>query len=59
MIFRMYRMLKGGTLDEVRSEYTLKDYTDEQAGLTKAARLFNDLVKKIWVDLKLKHLDPE
>jgi hypothetical protein len=40
LIFRLYRMHKGGNLDEVRREFTLREYTDEQAGLTKAAREF-------------------
>lgn len=57
--FRMYRMLKGGKLDDVHRELTLKEYTDEQAGLTKAAREFQDVVRKLWTDLKLKRLDPE
>jgi hypothetical protein len=59
LIFRLYRMLKGGKLEEVRREFTLKEYTDEQAGLTKAAREFQGIVRKIWTELKLKHLDPE
>jgi hypothetical protein len=57
--FRMYRMLKGGKLDDARRELTLKEYTDEQAGLTKAAREFQDVVRRLWTDLKLKQLDPE
>ena len=57
--FRMYRMLKGGKLDEARRELTLKEYTDEQASLTKSAREFQDLVRKLWTDLKLKQLDPD
>jgi len=55
----MYRMLKGGQLDETRRELTLKEYTDEQEGLTKAAREFKQVATKIWTDLKLKLLDPE
>jgi hypothetical protein len=57
--FRMYRMLKGGNLDEPRREFTLKEYTDEQEGLTKAARHFHDIMRKIWTELKLKQLDAE
>ncbi|MCU1275276.1 MAG: hypothetical protein JWO48_2707 [Bryobacterales bacterium] len=57
--FRMYRMLKGGKLDDAHRELTLKEYTDEQADLTKAARHFQDIVRKLWADLKLKKLDPE
>jgi hypothetical protein len=57
--FRMYRMLKGGKLDDAQREFTLKEYTDEQAGLTKAAQEFQDVVRKLWTDLKLKQLDPE
>jgi hypothetical protein len=57
--FRMYRMLKCGKLDDARRELTLKEYTDEQAGLTKAAREFQDVVRRLWTDLKLKQLDPE
>lgn len=49
--FRMYRMLKGGKLDKERRELTLKEYTDEQASLTKSAREFQDLVRKLWPDL--------
>lgn len=59
LVFRLYRMLKGGQLDEVRREFTLKEYTDEQAGLTKAAREFKGVVQKMWTDLQLKQLDPE
>lgn len=47
LCFRMYRMLKGGKLDEVRSDFTLKEYTDEQAALTKAARKFQDVVRTL------------
>ncbi len=57
--FRMYRMLKGGKLDDAHREFTLKEYTDQQSGLTKAAREFQDVVRKLWSDLKLKQLDPE
>jgi hypothetical protein len=59
LYFRMYRMLKGEKLDAVHREFTLKEYTDEQADLTKAARNFHNIMKKIWTDLKLKQLDPE
>jgi hypothetical protein len=59
LCFRIYRMLKGGKLDEVRRDFTLKEYTDEQAGLTKASREFQDVVRGLWADLKLKQLDPE
>ena len=57
--FRMYRMLRGGKLDDAHREFTLKEYTDEQAGLTKAAREFQDVVRKLWTNLKLKQLDAE
>jgi hypothetical protein len=57
--FLMYRMLKGGKLEEIRRDFTLKEYTDEQAALTKAAREFQNIVRALWLELKLKQLDPE
>lgn len=59
LCFRMYRMLKSEKLDEVRRDFTLKEYTDEQTSLTKAAREFQDIVRTVWAELKLKQLDPE
>jgi hypothetical protein len=57
--FRMYRMYKGGKLDDASRDLTLKEYTNEQASLTKAARDFADAIRKLWADLELKQLDPE
>jgi hypothetical protein len=57
--FRMFRVHRGGKLDEAHRELTMKEYTDEQAGLTKAALEFQNIVRKLWTDLKLKQLDPE
>ena len=57
--FRMFRMYKGGKLDDAYRELTMKEYTDEQAALTKAAREFGNVVKKLWTDLKLTRLDPD
>ncbi len=56
---RMFRMYKGGVLTEDRRDLTLKEYTDEQTGLTSAARRFMELVRSIWKDLELKGLDPD
>ena len=57
--FRMYRMLKGANLDDAQREYTLKEYTDEQASLTKAAKEFEDIVRRLWTELTLIQLDPK
>jgi hypothetical protein len=57
--FRMFRMYKGGKLDDASRELTIKEYTDEQVGLTKAAREFVGVVRKLWAELKLTQLDPE
>jgi hypothetical protein len=59
MRFRMFRMLKGGELKDGKLDLTIKEYTNQQAALTAAAREFVGVVRKIWNDLKLKHLDPE
>lgn len=56
--FFMYRMFKGGELQEEKRTQTLKEYTDESAALTKASREFVDIVRKIWKDLNLELLDP-
>jgi hypothetical protein len=55
--FRMYRMFKGGNLQELN--LTMKEYTDQSSSLTTAARQFVNVVRNIWKDLNLDHLDPE
>jgi hypothetical protein len=59
LYFRMFRMYNGATLEDKTQEYTLKDYTDKQAALTKAARDFKSLVVKAWTDLHLTDLLPD
>lgn len=54
---RRFKMLKGGKLEDARRILTLKQYTDEQVALTKAAKNFFSIVQKIWKDLGLKNLD--
>jgi len=56
---RMFKMYKGSQLTENKRDLTLKEYTDEQAALTSAAKDFLALVRSIWKDLKLPALDPE
>jgi hypothetical protein len=57
LLFRMFRMYKDNKLVDGSRLLTLKDYTDEQAALTKAAREFVAVVRKIWVELGLKELE--
>ena len=57
--FRMYRMYKGGNLVEEKQNLTIKEYTDQTAELSSAAREFVKVVRKIWTELGLEHLDPE
>jgi hypothetical protein len=54
---RRFKMFKGGKLDDASRTLTLKEYTDEQAALTKAAKSFFSIVQKIWKELGLKNLD--
>jgi hypothetical protein len=56
---RMFRMYKGGKLEDLTLERTMKEYSEEQRALTKAAGALGQVVKKMWIDLKLKQLDPE
>jgi hypothetical protein len=56
---RMFRMYKGGELIDGKLDLTLKEYTDRQATLTRAARDFIAVARKMWTELKLKQLDPE
>jgi hypothetical protein len=56
--FRMYRMFKGGNLEEQKLDLTIKQYTDKSAALTRAARDFVRVIRTIWQDLKLPALDP-
>jgi hypothetical protein len=57
--FRLYRMYKGGNLVEEKSDLTIKQYTEQASELSAAAREFIKVVRRIWADLKLDHLDPE
>ena len=57
--FRMYRMFKGGNLQEEKLNLTMKEYTDQSSSLTTAAREFVNIVRNIWKELNLDHLDPE
>ena len=59
MHFRMFRMFKGGDLQEEKLSLTVKDYTDKSATLTAAAREFVAIVRKIWKELNFRNLDPE
>ncbi|MGJ4933599.1 hypothetical protein [Bradyrhizobium sp. HKCCYLRH3083] len=54
---RRFKMFKGGKLDDASRTLTLKEYTDEQVALTKAAKSFFSIVQIIWKDLGLKNLD--
>ncbi len=54
---RRFKMFKGGKLDDASRTLTLKEYTDEQVALTKAAKSFFSIVQRIWKDLGLKNLD--
>jgi hypothetical protein len=56
---RMFRMYKGGKLEDLTLKRTLQEYSEEQRALTKAAGAFGLVVRKLWIDLKLKQLDPE
>jgi hypothetical protein len=56
---RMFRMYKGGKLEDLTLERTMKEYSEEQRALTKAAGAFGQVVEKMWADLKLKQLYPE
>jgi hypothetical protein len=55
----MFRMFKGGDLQEEKLNLTVKEYTDESAILTAAAREFVATVRKIWKELNFQNLDPE
>ncbi|WP_448043879.1 hypothetical protein [Bradyrhizobium liaoningense] len=57
--FRMYRMFKGGVLNEEKLDLTIKEYTDQAGALSTAARAFVQIVREIWGDLKLSGLDPD
>ncbi|HTB03399.1 MAG TPA: hypothetical protein VK804_23265 [Bradyrhizobium sp.] len=57
--FRMFRMFKGGELIEGKLNLTMKQYTDQQTALSTAARKFVAVVRKMWVELELKQLEPE
>lgn len=57
--FRMYRMFKGGKLQEEKLDLTIKEYIDQASTLTNAAREFVNIVRSIWTELNLGHLDPE
>jgi hypothetical protein len=48
---RMFRMYKGGKLEDLTLERTLMEYSEEQRALTKAAGAFGLVVKKLWNDL--------
>jgi hypothetical protein len=50
-------MLKGANLEDASRTLTLKEYTDEQEALAKAARNFVAIVRKIWAELGLKNLE--
>jgi hypothetical protein len=52
-------MYKDSKLIDGSRLLTLKAYTDEEAALTKAAREFITLVRKIWSELGLKQLEAE
>lgn len=54
---RRFKMLKGEKLEDASRTLTLKEYTDEQVALTKAANNFFSIAQKIWKDLSLKNLD--
>lgn len=54
---RRFKMFKGGRLDDASRILTLKEYTDEQEALTKAAKNFFLTMQRIWKDLGLKNLD--
>lgn len=54
---RRFKMFKGGKLEDASRTLTLKEYTDEQSALTKAANGFVSIVKKIWKELGLKNLN--
>jgi len=57
--FRMYRMFKGGVLHEEKLGLTIKEYTDQAAALTAAAKNLVQIVREIWTHLKLAGLDPD
>lgn len=54
---RRFKMFKGGQLEDASRTLTLKEYTNEQEALAKAARTFVSIVRKIWKELGLKHLE--
>ena len=54
---RRFKMLKGANLEDASRTLTLKEYTDEQEALAKAARNFVAIVRKIWAELGLKNLE--